>query len=389
MTVENPGGAVSAAGVASLADHAPVPGRPYLPWVEAARTFLMMGVVLVHANNVVSANDHAQWWPLRSWTCLIVGLCVPTFFVIAGLVVGLGDLTAPGFDTRRFLRRKVLTLLVPFLAWNAIFIAYDLLSTESFFLKKDGPFLVWEVLLRFFTGYWHLYFVSALLQTFVFFLLVRRTLAGAGLRRMVILSGVVSGSFYALASLCLWKGLGPPQLFEDFLAPTFLPWGFFFFLGVYLGQRPAARTALSRWWWLFALATLGNFQFFLQEARLEATTFGDSPVLQFLGSGFPFQVLGALGIVGFFGWLGTLRPLRGPLAFFARFAALSMGVYLCHNVLLFLLSRQWVKLGWTQAPAVAVPSLWVAGFAAAMAAAFVGRYLWWPGRILFADYRRR
>jgi membrane-bound acyltransferase YfiQ involved in biofilm formation len=350
--------------------------REFLPWIEAARTVLMVGVVLVHTN-ILAVQEVPKWWPFGLWTCLPLGLLVPAFFLISGLVLGLGgDVTRPTFDTRRFLRRKLFTLVLPFLAWNAIMVGLEFLLRE--------PLSTGQTVLRLLTGQWHLYFVSALLQCFGLFLVLRPILWGPGTPAMVVTSGVISAVFYGLASLLFWTRIRQDGFFEDHLDRTFAPWCFYFFLGFWLGQNGRARAAIGRFWWLLALLTLGAFQLFLCELRLEVAIWPEAPLLQFLGGGFPFQALGAVAYVGFFAWLAERRWARQPLAFLARLAPLSLGVYLCHNAILLSLFKLWTKSGWPTSPWVIAPSLWVVTFLGALLVTFLGRHLSWPGRILLA-----
>lgn len=353
--------------------------RPPLLWVEAARTLLMAGVVLVHANTLFSPAP-ISWWPFGYWTCVPTGILVPAFFVISGLVTGLGNFTSPAFDSGRFLRRKVATLVVPLLVWNALMVGLHLL------LNEEEPLSSGQLWLKLLTGYWHLYFVTALLLCFGLFLLLRRWLVGRGLWVVLAGAGLVSAAYYGLASWLLWTGLRTDDLFEATLNRTFAPWSFFFFLGVVLGQRPAARAALGRYFWLFGLLALGAFPLFLEEMRAAAAAFFPaSPVVQFLAGGFPFQVLGALAYVGLFERLSHVRGCERPLRGVARLAPLSLGVYLCHNAILMPLAALWTKLGWPAAAALEVPSLFVAGGLLAVGAVAVGRRLGWPGRVLFAS----
>jgi surface polysaccharide O-acyltransferase-like enzyme len=367
-----------------VADHDPgdgvhVSGTPaggYLSWIEAARTPLMAGVVLVHTD-ILAIPRVDSWWPFQAWSCLPLGLLVPAFFMISGLVVGLGDVAGQRFNGRRFLRRKLYGLVLPFFVWNAIMTGLHLA------LEIQPPMSTSKMVLSLLTGYLHLYFVAALLQCLGLVILVRPLLAAHRLRAILVSCAIISAAFYGLASLLFWTGIRPDGWLEDTLDRSFLPWCFYFFLGVWLGQSPKARAALGRLFWLFGLLTLAVFPLFLFELEMETRTRPDAPLLQFLASGFPFQVLGALAYVGLFERLGRTPWAERPIRLLARFAPLSLGIYLCHNAVLFPLLRLWTDEELPMTPSLIVPVLASASFLLSMLAAYLGQHLGWPGRVLF------
>lgn len=359
-------------------------GRPgFLPWIEAARACLMAGVVLVHVN-ILAAQEVALWWPFGRWACLGLGTMVPTFFFIAGFVVGLSDVTSPAFQPRRFWRRKLVTLIVPFLAWNCIMVVLDLAMATRFQIDEQGGARIGQIVFRVFTGYWQLYFIPALLQCFLILLLVRRCLRGRGLVFVVAAAVAVSALYYGLASLLFWTGVEQKGLLEDYVDRTFAPWVGFFFLGLFFGGAPARRAWLARTWWLFALLTLGAFQLFLYELDHALPRWPVPPILQFLAGGFVFQATGAIAFTGFFAWLGGLPSCERPVRWIARFATVAMGVYVCHTAVLIPLTLLWMRREISADPAVFVPALWAMTFCIAALLSYVARFLGRPGRLLFA-----
>lgn len=355
---------------------------PYVPWVEAARVVLMAGVVLVHANIFLVRSGPADWFPGGDRSTMLLGLLVPAFFLISGFVLARGDVTAPTFDVRRFVRRRVLSLLVPFFLWNAILVGLDL-GGPGIFLQKDDPKVVGSALFRLFTGYWQLYFVLALLQCIGLFLLVRSRLDGRGPFAVAMAACAVSGAFYVTTSLLFWNGLGRDGFAESVLDRTFAPWVAYFFLGVWLSRRTAALERAIRLWWLWALLALGLHQTALLELRAEmAVMGGDAPIIQFLGATFPFEYLGTLAFFTAFGRLGQSALGRRVVVAVARWAPLTFGVYLCHTAILSQLFLLWLSQQPKAQPNV--PLFWLMTLALATLVTYLARFLGPVGRVLFA-----
>src|SRR5437773_9192970 len=123
----------------------------------------MAGVVLVHVN-IYTGTPPSAWWPFGAWSCLGFAVLVPAFFTISGFVLSLGNPPGVPLDARRFARRRLVPLALSFLVWNAVMLGVGIV------LKK--PISLGEAVLCLFTGYWHLYFVCALLQLLVLFVLL-------------------------------------------------------------------------------------------------------------------------------------------------------------------------------------------------------------------------
>ncbi|MBU1740836.1 MAG: acyltransferase, partial [Proteobacteria bacterium] len=192
--------------------------RRELVWVEATRTLAMAAVVLGHVNNFwyFSAGIEAWWSVVIS---VAIRCVVPAFFMISGFLLGRG-LGSPGRTGGGFgwWRRKLDVLVVPFLAWNVIYMVW-------FGVFQGRP--VWSglTLWNLATGYDHLYFVFVLLQFFGLWALVRDHLNERRLRMLLIWSAILSGLFYLVSDALLWLTGPDGHFFEWTFGKVFVGWG--------------------------------------------------------------------------------------------------------------------------------------------------------------------
>lgn len=320
---------------------------------RAARTLMCLGVVLVHANFILRPAIK-DWWPAGSMIAPLFSVLVPVFFIISGYFA----LGSPGRGQAQpagpFLLRKIRRLLIPLIAWNvAMFFAGGGLAR---------PF-TWQSLFDLATGFWQLYFLFVLLQL----LALHRLVLGAApsrrkLRVSLVATACLSLSFYAAANLTLWTRGMSSAVFETHLDKSFLPWSFFFVLGIWLRHDPAGLETLTRRVrWGIALAAL-SYSTYVLELRLEDVRLGAEPLGQFLLSGFFFQTSFSLLVLA---GLGRWRRAAGPE--FARglvsgLSGETYGIFLAHGVVLTGLVRLYDRSGILVPSAFEVPLFWAAGW---------------------------
>jgi surface polysaccharide O-acyltransferase-like enzyme len=268
----------------------------------------------------------------------ITRIVVPLFFVISGFVLGLHH-RDPGYhvDARSFWRRRFSTLVIPFFAWNVVYM---------FILEvAQGQVIAdLQTLLSLLTGYMHLYYVFVLLQFLLLYSLLGKYVSKRVLLACLLLAAVSSIAFYALSGYLLWT-LGPDEhQFEWRWGKLFCGWAVFFFWGLWLGYAPAALERLKRIQWWLLLASACAFVPYVIMTRGQYVRFESYARDYFLLTGLPFQFLAATWLLALLYGLDA-RLQASP--FFRRLAAwgpYAFGVYVAHVAVLLIVLALWNAL---------------------------------------------
>ena len=268
------------------------------------------------------------------------------------------------------------SLLLPFVARNVLLVGLELALGEPQTWGRVGLHLL--------TGYWHLYFLFALVQLHVLFAFLLPRISERNLIRTLALCIGATVAFYATASALLWSGVRTDAEVELVYNRLFVPWIGYFCIGVALARRTDWLESLTRNAGWVALAALGLYTTVWVEFRAEERAFWDAPLKQFAVGGVLFQLVGALALFVGARRLSLARWGESLLRAMAALARDSHGVYLCHNAILMLLYVAWRRLGATETPALAVPVLWATTLVLAWGCVRVGRHLGPIGRLLFA-----
>ena len=199
-----------------------------ISWIEAARTLLMILILFTEATNHYFFTDGrlpgAAFIVFRCF--LYIG--VPAFLIISGFLAGLG--LEKEIEKGAFIYKKFKALIIPFFVWNVIYILYFKITAGRDIFTDSN-------LVSLLTGYIHLYFLFILFQLFVIFAIFKSFIQ-RHLNSALFLSFVVSFCTYIFMDITVWTGVHADQPFEWRMLTIFLPWSFFFFLGVKLGHAP-------------------------------------------------------------------------------------------------------------------------------------------------------
>ena len=199
-----------------------------ISWIEAARTFLMILILFTEATNSYFFTDGKL-----PGTAFIVFRCflyigVPAFLIIAGFLAGLG--LEKEINTGAFIYKKFKVLMIPFFVWNVIYILYFKITAGADIFTESN-------LVSLLTGYIHLYFLFILFQLFVIFAIFKSFIE-RHLNTALLISFVASFCTYIFMDITVWMGIHADQPFEWSMLAIFLPWLFFFFLGIKLAHAP-------------------------------------------------------------------------------------------------------------------------------------------------------
>ncbi|MCX6224595.1 MAG: acyltransferase family protein [Bacteroidia bacterium] len=343
-----------------------------------ARTLLCLLVVLVHVNFTIRPAI-SSWWPGGFFFAPFFSVLVPVFLILSGFfaVSASSPSTSPLLST--YLLKKVRRLILPFMAWNII-----LLFLEGFICY---PF----TLLMFFylaTGFWQLYYLFVLMQLLlVHRLIFRFAWIGNHMRVLVITAGGLSLLYYAAANWVLWTQGASSTEFETYYNRIFIPWGFFFFLGVWFRFDMSAFVRLMKYKKHLVIVSAISYTTYIWAFAATEKTLGFNPLGQFLFPGFFFQTsLSLLMLVLLYQWQrsGRVAKLRDCLA---RWSVDSYGIYLAHTSVIIVLIRLYDTGGIVIPFCLEVPSFWVVSWMIARALVHFCRHRPWQkvGLILFGN----
>lgn len=302
-------------------------GKRDIRWIEAARTLAMALVILVHATGEVFDGTFAPGCSLL--ISVLACMAVPAFFMVSGFLLGLHPAQpGGGGGVAARLGQRLRVILVPFFAWNLIYmIVFKLDMAWPVFSGATVWFLC--------TGYSHLWFICVLVQLMLLYAWLEPRLTGRGLPAVVLAAGALSLAFYTLADVLVWQGgAGQGHDFEWYFGKAFVPWGVFFFWGVWLGRKPNWLPALRRHWVTLALLALAAGLLYYWESYLELVVLGSIPRQYFLLSGLAFQLVAGTALLAFLQAWDASGRLQGFMRFLARWGVDTYGVYLCHLAIL-------------------------------------------------------
>jgi len=304
-----------------------------LTFIEVARVLGILAVVLIHTfEQTVPQAQTTVFYQLIS---PLIRFVVPLFFIISGFVLGIHH-RDPGYrvDARSFWRRRFTTLVIPFFAWNVIY----MLILE---VAQGQPIADMQTLLSLATGYMHLYYVFVLLQFLLLYTLLGNHVSVRVLRACLVLAALSSIAFYAFSGALLWT-LGPDDhQFEWRWGKLFFGWAVFFFWGLWLGYTPTALDRLKRRQWWLLLATVCAYAVYLVVMRVQYVSFETYARDYFLLAGLPFQFLAATWLLAL---LYGLDARLQASSFWRRVAAWgpdTFGIYVAHMAFLIGIVALW------------------------------------------------
>jgi surface polysaccharide O-acyltransferase-like enzyme len=304
-----------------------------LTFIEVARVLGILAVVLIHTFE--QTVPQAQTTAIYQFISPLIRFVVPLFFIISGFVLGIHH-RDPVYrvEFRSFWRRRLTTLVIPFFAWNVIY----MLILE---VANGQSIADVQTLLSLLTGYMHLYYVFVLLQFLLLYSLLGNHLNARVLLVCLILAAASSIAFYALSGSLLWT-LGPDDhQFEWRWGKLFVGWAVFFFWGLWLGYTPAALDRLKRRQGWLLLGTAAAYGLYLVVMRYQYVSFETYARDYFLLAGLPFQLLAATWLLALL-YGADARLQASP--FWRRVAGWgpdTFGIYVAHMAFLIGIVALW------------------------------------------------
>jgi len=307
-----------------------------LAFIEIARVLCIFLVVLLHSTDLVTQKY--GYTPVTNFISTATLFVVPAFFMISAFLLAIRH-RDPNYsvDTKKFWQSRLHTLVLPFLVWNVIY----MLVLKNLF---DVPILSFSTVFNLATGYIHLYFVFVLLQCLVIYSIIANKFTEKLVRNCLILFALVSIAFYGLSSYLLCTPVLHGTFFEWTYGKLILPWGIFFFWGIWLGYKPAALERVSQYrFYFFAAAIIALIPYLLSHS-LQLYTFGGIYVGYFVITGLPFQFLAANALLGFlYHWEPSIQSNKKTMAV-AKWGKYMFGVFIAHLAFLYYFNQGWTLL---------------------------------------------
>lgn len=217
--------------------------RPIIHWVDLIRVLAIFLVVVIHTSGKLTnawGKIPESQWIIGDIYGGIARIGVPLFFMLSGYL-----LLPRSESLGSFYRKRVLKILIPFVAWSVLYIGTNCLRNPGLCTRD---YLMQYVLLH--KTYFHLWFLYSLLGIYIIMPLLR-LMARPGTERLlwyVVGLWLVFQPIRTLMDQFLHFSLN----FNSQLAIGFLP---YFFLGHLLGEVKLTRPWLAAAWAMFVLGS--------------------------------------------------------------------------------------------------------------------------------------
>ena len=308
-----------------------------LAYTSYLRVAAMVGVVLIHVAGLTyaAARENSAAWLVAAFLISATKWCVPMFVLVSGALV----LRPPQQPSPiAFYRRRLSRIGIPLLFWHVVYLGLG---------ELRAPSLTWQDhASRFIAGntYTALYFFWLILGLYLIAPFLWPVVQAYSRRVLIPLGAGLTAVPVADLVLRKWSGaLGEPlPVFEPTIVTHFVPYVGLFLLG-YALRDVVLRGARLHVTGLLAL--LAIIQMPLQLTRGEAITAATSVDVE-LFSPLSYQgpVVGLSALLLFVYVRSLVHPgsrlAAPPLARWARtLGDLSFGVFACHLLVLYVLSR--------------------------------------------------
>ncbi|MBV8529212.1 MAG: acyltransferase [Candidatus Dormibacteraeota bacterium] len=302
------------------------PSRSRLPGADALRACALIAVLAVHTS---------AWGPRVPFQSIdqIARFCVPAFIVLTGTVLAYRYTGRP--LGAGFARRRAARTLLPWLAWVPVYIGFDV-ATGAFgqYHETLGTFLT--------EGAGHLWFLLLIPQFYLLFAVWPRHHRWA----------VAAAALAVQTALCLarvyitFPGWESPVMLQ-YASELFPFWIGYFAVGVAVGDamhHPGAlRRVLNVWRWkltcVFAVATVasGYVLLTIHYSGAAAGTEFLGGTGAFLNPALPPFVFSAGALIAT-SLAPAMRASRSVAATISVLSEDSLGIYIVHPILLFLIA---------------------------------------------------
>ncbi|ABO51613.1 acyltransferase 3 [Desulforamulus reducens MI-1] len=234
--------------------------RATLQEIEISRGIAILAVVIIHMTSipleVLKPGTHSHTF----YTIINRGLqfAVPLFLMISALVLAYGLGRDKPANWQDFYRKRWHRAVVPFLVWTTLYILLRLVATHDVGVPSLKEIVLWY---GFGKGFYHLYFLSVVIQFYLFFPFIHYLWKryNPNIWIILVLFGALQIAFYWVNKLYLYQRF-------PYSGSLVLSYVFPIGIGLWLGYQ---ASCWLRWWekvrfLVTAVAVTAGF-FYLQQ----------------------------------------------------------------------------------------------------------------------------
>lgn len=203
------------------------------------RAIAALGILIIHATGVFAVHSefNSKAMYLGIFTNQFFRFGSPIFMMISGLVLFYNYRSMEEFNAKKFYKKKVLYILVPYIIWSAIYFGYRSYYAEIPFDLSRLIVLIKEIM--FDGSYSHLYFITLIFQFYLILPLLIKYLAKPMKEKPIKLFVIL----FFLQAIILTYGryfrdytaTGLVGLFNKYYWKSIFGWFFYFLTGGILG----------------------------------------------------------------------------------------------------------------------------------------------------------
>lgn len=309
----------------------------YMDWLRVLAIFTVVGIHVASKITSTAPPDEGLW-QFANLIAAALRWCVPIFFMISGALLLTRKHELP---IGTFLNKRLTKVVIPLLAWSAIYITYKILQRgESYSFSEAIQLVLTDEV------YYHLWFLYVIIGLYLM----------APFLKMLVEKMTRKQFLYFLGLWFLFSGLLPfiPKFLDyrpAFTAGMFDPYIGYFMLGAYLVIYPIHRKYLL---WMGGLAILGYI------ATVSGTlylVFADNKHDEFFyGYSRPNTLMIVLFIFTLFQHLEN-HLKSSP--FIRKLSTATLGIYVLHPLVQTYLHRLFGIHEMTIHPSIGVPLTWL------------------------------
>ncbi|QZA81907.1 acyltransferase [Deefgea piscis] len=319
-------------------------------WLDNSRIIAIFAVVLLHisARVVIQSDIGTTHWWIGNFYDSLVRWCVPVFVMISGAL-----LLDPSKkeDLKTFYLKRLSRILIPLIFWSAFFLLFA--NWQNPIQGEPLPILEWAQIILSGRPYYHMWFLYMIIILYLFTPFFRKIVANSSKNEISILI-LLTLTLSALNSFLL------PE--SNIFINWFLSYIPYFFLG-YLIKEDQSNYPSPILWGVFLASVILT----AAGCYVVATKEGLEAGLYFYH--YLSVTVIPMSISAFYLLKKLTKPI-GSMAFTKKIAALTLGVYLIHPIVINIInSAGYGPLNFH--PLVSIPAITVVVFSLSLITAWL------------------
>lgn len=293
-----------------------------LLWMDILNITASICVILLHCNHHVKYLYEGKIDFTYLWGVIVYHFAywpVPIFMMLSGC-----NLLNSKDDKRTFYRKRFFRTGIPFIAWNLIYLAINILILGKEYTAKS-------LINDFLTGHLNpnMWFMIPLFCFYImlpFISILYKQLSNKQLLYFIVISFLLNSLYPYIATICNLEKLSNQHLFS--IGENFITIGI---AGYWIGHNEISKKIRRRVYFVALLTIIMHFLIFLLKTQHDGTPFQQS-----LNYNYPLSFIIPIAVFIYFkytNWEKLLNFLHLNSAIIAKVSSCSLGVYLIHNAI--------------------------------------------------------